>query len=130
MEAEPNNSAAAASPEAPTPTVAATPAEIDAAWMSAVLRQAGVLKDNRVERLTYTKIGHGMLSDCFRFSLDYLRADPALPRTLVGKFAAANPTSKATAFETNRRATMNSRNPIVPSMAKFNKRAAYSPPSI
>jgi hypothetical protein len=39
------------------------------------------------------------MSDCFRFTLDYAHADPSLPRTLVGKFAAADPTSKATASE-------------------------------
>jgi hypothetical protein len=75
--------------------MAPTPAAIDVAWMDALLRQQGIIADNRLTGLDFRKVGNGMSSDCFRFTLSYERPDPALPLSLMSKFAAADPASKA-----------------------------------
>ncbi|MGE4322771.1 MAG: phosphotransferase [Sphingobium sp.] len=78
--------------------IAEKPHDIDAAWMTQALGgEHGILNGARVTDVSFRGVGHGMMSDSFRFDLTYDRSDPALPATVVGKFAAADPTSKATA---------------------------------
>ena len=76
---------------------AAQPQDIDAAWMTEALTRGGVLSGQRVTDLSFAGVGHGMMSDSFRFHLAYDTDDASLPATVIGKFAAADPTSKATA---------------------------------
>jgi hypothetical protein len=78
--------------------IAERPQDIDAAWMTQALSgPGGVLNGQRVTELSFKGVGHGMMSDSFRYTLTYDKPDPTLPTTVVGKFAAADPTSKATA---------------------------------
>lgn len=79
--------------------VAATPDRVDAAWLNSVLHAAGVIGTEVVTAVSFESVGHGMMSDSFRFTVTYDRPSATAPATVVGKFAAADPTSKATATE-------------------------------
>lgn len=70
------------------------PGEIDAAWMTAMLQQAGV--DAVVRGLSAKGVGTGQIGDSVRFVLDYERGGEIAPRSVVGKFPAADDTSRAT----------------------------------
>lgn len=61
------------------------------AWLEAQLRAPG-----RITALSHVAIGTGQVGDTARFSLEWEPAG-AGPATLAGKFAAADPTSRATA---------------------------------
>ena len=56
-------------------------------------------------------------------------SDPVTSCT-IGVDKNKNTTNAAVAFDTHRRATPNSSSPITASRARFNSRAAYSPPSV
>lgn len=66
---------------------------ISADWLTQVLVETGRLKDAKVLTVEYETCGTGQLGDSYRFTLSY---DPpfAGPATLVGKFAAKDPTSR------------------------------------
>ncbi|GAB4471336.1 MAG: hypothetical protein OHK0018_00970 [Erythrobacter tepidarius] len=66
----------------------AHPDEITDDWWAEVLGRAP-------EHWTWEPIGTGQVGDSVRFTLDF--ADGQGPRTLAGKFAAADPTSRGTA---------------------------------
>ncbi len=72
-----------------------TSEEITPGWLTARLRDAG---HARAEVLDFTaeRIGTGQLGKCFRYRLRLAGDDPAVPRTLVGKFPSDDPTSRAT----------------------------------
>ncbi len=70
------------------------PGEIDAAWMTAMLQEAGI--DAVVRGLTSKSVGTGQIGDSVRFVLDYERGGDDAPRSVVGKFPAADDTSRAT----------------------------------
>ena len=74
----------------------AHPDAVEADWLSARLRAAGVLGEGRVTGLRWEPIGTGQVADSVRFHLAY---DPpgAGPASIAGKFPAADPTSRATA---------------------------------
>lgn len=76
-------------------TVLSTPAEVDAAWLTALFRGQGLLRSARITGIRHEQIGVGMLGDSVRFFLDYDR-DEGAPATIVGKFASVDPTSRAT----------------------------------
>jgi hypothetical protein len=76
--------------------VAARPEAVDAAWLTAALRAAGALPEGHVESFSTESVGAGMLGDSVRFDLTYDRDRSEAPRSVVGKFASADPTSKAT----------------------------------
>ncbi|WP_439813719.1 phosphotransferase family protein [Zavarzinia sp. CC-PAN008] len=78
------------------PAIAPTPSDVTPDWMTAVLRQAGRLGDGRVTDIAAKGVGHGQVGDSIRFTLTYAGPADGAPATLVGKFAAADPTSKAT----------------------------------
>lgn len=80
-------------------SVAATPDRIDAAWLDTILRAAKVIGNEIVTAVSFEPVGHGLMSDSFRFKIEYDRPSANAPATVVGKFAAADPTSKATATE-------------------------------
>lgn len=71
------------------------PDEIDASWLTERLREAGhpavVVRGFSAER-----IGTGQVGMCIRYTLELEGGDPSVPRTLVGKFASDDPTSRQT----------------------------------
>ena len=71
------------------------PEDVDAAWLTRRLRAAGTLRDASVVSVEATPVGVGMLGDSIRFAVTY-DADEGAPASFVGKFAAADPTSRAT----------------------------------
>ncbi|MDB5470095.1 MAG: hypothetical protein JWR84_1655 [Caulobacter sp.] len=70
------------------------PGEIDAGWLTAVLQGGGV--DAVVSGFAAKGVGTGQIGDSVRFSLEYARKGPDAPASLVGKFPAAAPESRAT----------------------------------
>ena len=77
------------------PPIVTDPAAVDAAWLTAVLRDAGVAGDARVIGFTATQVGDGMLGESVRFDLTWDRPAPDAPTSVVGKFPSADPTSRA-----------------------------------
>lgn len=68
--------------------------DIDADWLTAVLQQDGV--DARVANFRKQKVGTGQVGDCVRYTLDYAGTPPEnAPKTMVGKFRADAPESRA-----------------------------------
>lgn len=76
--------------------IAPRPEDVDAAWLTAALRRAGVLPEGKVESFASKSVGAGMLGDSVRFDLAYDRAVEGAPASVVGKFPSADPVSKAT----------------------------------
>jgi hypothetical protein len=73
-----------------------TPADVDAAWLTRVLRSRNLLAaDARVVDVDATPVGTGQMADTFRFGV---RCDPdgAGPASVVGKFASHDSRSRAT----------------------------------
>ncbi len=77
---------------------AAFPAHPDAVtpeWLTERLREGGALDAGRVSGVRWEPVGTGQVGDSVRFTLGYEGGDG--PRTLVGKFPAADATSRGTA---------------------------------
>lgn len=77
-------------------SVRRTPEEVDAAWLTDVLRDQGLLAaGSRVAAVRRTPVGTGQMADTVRFSLDH---DPpgAGPPSVVGKFASQDEQSLST----------------------------------
>ncbi|HWF75545.1 MAG TPA: phosphotransferase [Caulobacteraceae bacterium] len=70
------------------------PGAIDAAWLTAVLREGGV--DAVIDRVSSRPIGVGQIGDSVRFELSYAHAPADAPASLVGKFPSAGAESRAT----------------------------------
>jgi hypothetical protein len=68
----------------------AHPAAVTSAWLSDVLGA-------RVRGFSWEAIGTGQVADSVRYTIDYADEEGAGPPTLAAKFAAADPTSRATA---------------------------------
>jgi hypothetical protein len=66
------------------------------AWLTAVLRHAGVLAAARVESFTSQTVGTGQMGSSVRYVLSYARPEVTAPSSVVCKFASSNPTSRAT----------------------------------
>jgi hypothetical protein len=71
------------------------PARIDPDWMTRALRQAGVIRRARVTDVAAKPVGNGLVGDSFRFTLGYDQDEPGAPATVVGKFPAKDPASRA-----------------------------------
>jgi hypothetical protein len=69
------------------------PEELSASWLTTVLGAAGVI-DAAVSDFAVTPVGTGQMGDSFRITLD--TTGDAAPRTIVGKFTAADETSRTT----------------------------------
>ena len=72
------------------------PDEVTAPWLTTCLRRAGVIKDAEVRSFRVEPVGTGQMGDSFRL---YLELDPEAnnaPRSVVGKFTAADEQSRAT----------------------------------
>jgi hypothetical protein len=72
-----------------------TPDQVDADWLTAVLRDRGLLDTGRVTTIFPTPIGTGQMADTVRFALGYEPAG-AGPPTVVGKFTSQDEQSHAT----------------------------------
>jgi len=70
------------------------PGAIDAAWLTAVLQNAGV--DTVVKSFGAKSVGTGQIGESVRFKLAYERDAEGAPRSLVGKFPSPDDTSRAT----------------------------------
>jgi hypothetical protein len=75
--------------------------DVDADWLTAVLRAAGIGDGNEVRSVDARSIGTGQVGENVRFALTWRHADPGLPSTVVGKFPSASETSRATAKSLN-----------------------------
>jgi hypothetical protein len=78
------------------PTIAASVDQIDPAWMTAALRASGALPSGRVTELDVKPVGNGLVGDSFRLAITYDGAPDTAPASVVGKFPAADPGSRAT----------------------------------
>lgn len=73
--------------------------EITPAWLTATLRQSGVLKDASVTSANYETIGVGIgiLGDLARFSLTYDRPEAGAPATVIAKLPTQDPGGRGVA---------------------------------
>lgn len=77
-----------------------SPDRLDAAWMTRALRQAG--HEAHLAGMSMESVGAGQVGDTMRFTLDYAGAVPAgAPRSVIGKFPAANAQSREAAVMFN-----------------------------
>ncbi|HSG89078.1 MAG TPA: phosphotransferase [Pseudomonadales bacterium] len=74
------------------PRIVAAPADVDAAWLTQVLAQAG--HDGVVEAFEAAGVGTGQVGQNVRFRLRY--ASGSGPASIVGKFASDDPESRQT----------------------------------
>ena len=72
------------------------PADITADWLTERLRSAGVIGDAAITAINWEPIGTGQVGDSARLHLTYDRPIGG-PASVVGKFPAADQTSRATA---------------------------------
>lgn len=84
---------------APAELVAARPVprpeQADAAWVEALLADAGYRV--AIASLSVERIGTGQLGDTARFRLTYAPGSDPAPATLIGKFSSTDPTSREVA---------------------------------
>ena len=78
------------------PDLARTPDAVTPSWLTAALRRCGALKTATITDIAPKRVGNGMLGDSVQFTLTYDRIEDGAPASVVGKFASADPVSKAT----------------------------------
>lgn len=83
------------------PAIAAHPDQVDAAWLTKALRAAGVIEDATVATAIARPVGNGLVGDSFRYALTYDRDAPGAPASVVGKFPAQDPSSRASGAALN-----------------------------
>ena len=71
-----------------------SPADVDPEFLTSVLASNGF--DGTVVGVAQEPVGTGQIGQCIRYRLDLAGAADATPRTLVGKFASDDETSRAT----------------------------------
>jgi hypothetical protein len=69
------------------------PKDIDARWLTAVLREGGV--DADVKDFTAKNVGTGQIGESVRFALEYARDADGAPRSIVGKFPSPGDESRS-----------------------------------
>lgn len=74
------------------------PEDASAAWLTEVLRAAGVIDAQRVVEVAAEPVGTGQMADSVRLHLTYDAPAPRGPSTVVGKFTPADDTSRSTAL--------------------------------
>lgn len=79
------------------PKLVSKPDEIDPAWLTEALREAGVLPTGRVREAHGRLIGTGKLGDNVRYELSYEDGPANAPGSVVAKLPAADPTPRASA---------------------------------
>jgi hypothetical protein len=70
------------------------PADIDATWLTKVLREGGV--DADVKSFSAKNVGTGQIGESVRFALEYRRDVEGAPRSIVGKFPSPGEESRNT----------------------------------
>jgi hypothetical protein len=70
------------------------PADIDATWLTKVLREGGV--DADVKSFSAKNVGTGQIGESVRFALEYQRDVEGAPRSIVGKFPSPGEESRNT----------------------------------
>ena len=83
------------------PAIAAGVEQINPAWMTDVLRASGALPSGRVSAIDIRPVGNGLVGDSFRFTLTCDGAPASAPASVVGKFPAADPSSRASGAALN-----------------------------
>ncbi len=78
-----------------SPPIALGPDLIDADWMTAALQASGDLPAGKVTDVQWRPVGNGLVGDSFRFELTYAEAPDTAPSSVVGKFPAKDPASRA-----------------------------------
>ncbi len=73
------------------------PEQVTAPWLTDVLRRAGALGAGAVVSFEGDAVGTGQMADSVRLSLRYDDDEAGAPASVVGKFTAADATSRATA---------------------------------
>ena len=76
-----------------------TPETASREWLTECLRAAG--HDCEVRGFESQRIGTGQIGMCIRYTLDLSGGDASTPRSLVGKFASDDPTSRHTGVQLN-----------------------------
>jgi hypothetical protein len=71
------------------------PLEVEPDWMTEVLRRAGALRGAKVTGIARSPVGNGLLGDSYRFTLSYDREELEAPVSVIGKFPAIDPASRA-----------------------------------
>ena len=72
-------------------------ADIDAAWLTAMLHDAGIGGGHEVVVSSSESIGTGQVGDNVRFRLEWDEPDASLPQTVIGKFPSQSEISRSTA---------------------------------
>jgi ecdysteroid kinase len=80
----------------PTEPFPRAPEDVTAGWLDGVLRGAGLAGDARVVGVSSALVGTGQMGTSARYAIAWDRAAPGAPRSVVCKFASADPTSRAT----------------------------------
>lgn len=75
-----------------------SPEDVTTDWLSSRLREAGH-ENAEVRSFTQQKVGTGQIGTCIRYELELADADDATPRSLIGKFASDDPTSRQTGVQ-------------------------------
>ncbi len=78
-----------------SPPIALGPDLIDADWMTAALQASGDLPAGKVTDVQWCPVGNGLVGDSFRFELTYAGAPDTAPASVIGKFPAEDPASRA-----------------------------------
>src|SRR5690242_7580735 len=78
------------------PMLVRGPDAVSPEWLTRVLRHAGLLERAIVANFTAQTVGTGQMGMSVRYGLQYDREDTRAPRSVVCKFASADPTSRAT----------------------------------
>jgi Ecdysteroid kinase-like family len=82
--------------DAPAKLGVVDPSEVDAAWLSAALRQAGYAVN--VDGFEVSPVGTGQVGETYRYVLRYTSgADERAPATIIGKFHSSDAGSRAIA---------------------------------
>lgn len=69
---------------------------VDAGWLTAALRDSGVIRDARVTSFTAEPVGTGQVGHNVRYTLEYDRRESTAPATVVAKFPSPDETSRST----------------------------------
>lgn len=79
--------------------IPATMDEVDSPWLTAALRAAGVISEAAVTASPRVTIGQGVgiLGELARVTLEYDRAEPGAPKTLIAKIPTADPGGRGVA---------------------------------
>lgn len=79
-----------------TPLLIRHPEAASAEWLTQVFRRAGLLDHGAVDGFSTRTVGTGQMGTSVRYTLHYDRQEPRAPRSVVCKFASADPTSRST----------------------------------